>query len=164
MTFLAQYPSLFPTHLQLGFWHYIFLGPSILAFVIFDYTIAFANDTHIIGPPPMYLLHMNISLTYPCFLIGYLRRIVPEFYHVLPQGEHLAYSLTNLSNLLLSSLIFSTTLRMCFKLSHPSIPGLPQCVCTYPIDLMGIHLLCYAHSNEHKRTHDLVRDTFVAIA
>jgi hypothetical protein len=27
---------------------------------------------------------------------------------------------------------------------------------------MGIHLLRYAHGNEHMRTHDEVHDTFVA--
>jgi hypothetical protein len=29
---------------------------------------------------------------------------------------------------------------------------------------MGIHLLRYAHGNEHIRTHDVIHDTFVAIA
>jgi hypothetical protein len=29
---------------------------------------------------------------------------------------------------------------------------------------MGVHLLCCAHGNEHIRTHDVIRDTFVAIA
>jgi hypothetical protein len=38
------------------------------------------------------------------------------------------------------------------------------CMCTYPIDLMGIHLLPCAHNDEHIRTHDVVRNTFVAIA
>ncbi len=32
------------------------------------------------------------------------------------------------------------------------------------IDPMGIHLLHYAHGNEHTRTHDEVHNTFVAIA
>jgi hypothetical protein len=29
---------------------------------------------------------------------------------------------------------------------------------------MGIHLLHCTHDNEHTKTHDVVRDTFVAIA
>jgi hypothetical protein len=39
-----------------------------------------------------------------------------------------------------------------------------QCVCTYPINSMGIHFLHYTHGNEHTRAHVVVRDTFVAIA
>jgi len=42
--------------------------------------------------------------------------------------------------------------------------------CTYPLmcvhtshDLMGIHLLRCVHNNEHIKTHDGIRDTFVAI-
>jgi hypothetical protein len=48
-------------------------------------------------------------------------------------------------------------------LPHPSIASIPQCVCTHPIDLMGIHLLHCAHDNEHTGTHDAIRDTFVTI-
>jgi hypothetical protein len=47
---------------------------------------------------------------------------------------------------------------------HPLIASIPQCVCTHPIDLMGIHLLRCAHGNERTRTHDVIHDTFVAIA
>jgi len=36
----------------------------------------------------------------------------------------------------LSSLIFSITLRMRFKLSHPSIAHISWCVCTHPIDVV----------------------------
>jgi hypothetical protein len=64
----------------------------------------------------------------------------------------------------LFSLIFFITLRMQLGLRHPSIAGIPQCVCTHPIDPMGIHLLCCAHGNECTGTHDVICDTFVAIA
>jgi hypothetical protein len=33
---------------------------------------------------------------------------------------------------------------------------LPQCVCTHPINPMGIYLLCCTHNNKHIRTHDVV--------
>jgi hypothetical protein len=49
------------------------------------------------------------------------------------------------------------------KLSHPSIVGLPWCVCTHPIDPIGIYFLCCTHGNERKWTHDLVCDIFAAI-
>jgi hypothetical protein len=36
-------------------------------------------------------------------------------------------------------------------------------MCTHPIDLMNIHLLCCVHGNKHPWTHDAICDTFVAI-
>ncbi len=63
----------------------------------------------------------------------------------------------------LSSPIFSTTLWMWLGLAHPSITSLPQCVCTHPIDPMGIHFLCCAHGNECMGTHDAIHNTFVII-
>jgi hypothetical protein len=48
-------------------------------------------------------------------------------------------------------------------LPHPSIASIFWCVCTHPINLMGIHFLCCAHNNECIRTHDGVCDTFVDI-
>jgi len=64
----------------------------------------------------------------------------------------------------LSSPIFSTTFWMWFELPHPSIASLPQCVCTHPINPMGIHFLCYTHGNKGIRTHDVVRNIFSIIA
>jgi len=64
----------------------------------------------------------------------------------------------------LFSLIFSKTLRTWLGLPHPSIANILQCVCTHPIDLMGIHFLCYVHGKECIGTHDVIRDTFVTIA
>ncbi len=37
-------------------------------------------------------------------------------------------------------------------------------MCTHPINAIGVHLLCCAHDNEHTGTHDVIRDTFAAIA
>jgi hypothetical protein len=36
-------------------------------------------------------------------------------------------------------------------------------MCTYPINLMGIHFLRCAHGNEHIGTHDVIHNTFVTI-
>jgi hypothetical protein len=46
---------------------------------------------------------------------------------------------------------------------HPLIVGFFWCVCTPPINPMGIHLLRCVHGNECTWTHDAIRDTFVAI-
>jgi hypothetical protein len=59
--------------------------------------------------------------------------------------------------------MFSTTLWMWLGLPHLSIASLPQCVCTYPINLMGIHLFCCAHGNKRSSTHDAIHETFAAI-
>jgi hypothetical protein len=63
----------------------------------------------------------------------------------------------------LFSLICCTSLHTRLGLPHPLITSIPQCVCTHPIDLMGIHLLHCAHSNEHTGTHDVIHNTFSAI-
>jgi hypothetical protein len=63
----------------------------------------------------------------------------------------------------LYSPIFPTTLCMQFGLPHLSIAGIPWCVCTHPIDHMGIHFLHCTHGNECTWTHDVVCDTFVTI-
>jgi hypothetical protein len=63
----------------------------------------------------------------------------------------------------LTSLVFSTTFQARLGLPHPSLASIPQCMCTYPIDSMGIHLLRYVHGNKHIGTHDVVRDTFATI-
>jgi len=49
-------------------------------------------------------------------------------------------------------------------LPHPSIVGIPQCVRTHPIDVIGVHFLCCTHDNELIGTHDEVCDTFVTFA
>jgi hypothetical protein len=59
--------------------------------------------------------------------------------------------------------ILSTTFCMRFGLPHPLITCILRCVCTHPIDPMGIHLLCYVHDNECIGTHDAIHDTFAAI-
>ncbi len=57
----------------------------------------------------------------------------------------------------LSSPIFFTTLHTRLGLPHPSIAGILQCVCTHPIDPMGIHLLHYVHNKKRTKTHDAIR-------
>jgi hypothetical protein len=37
-------------------------------------------------------------------------------------------------------------------------------MCTHPMNVIGVHLLCHAHGNEHMGTHDVVCDTFDVIA
>jgi len=59
---------------------------------------------------------------------------------------------------------FSTMLRTWFGLPHLSIVGIPQCVCTHPIDATGVHLLSSTHGNEHTCIHDVVHNIFAAFA
>ncbi len=59
---------------------------------------------------------------------------------------------------------FSTTLHMRLGLPHPSITSIHGCVCTHPINRMGIHFLHCAHGNECIKTHDVICDTFATIA
>jgi hypothetical protein len=63
----------------------------------------------------------------------------------------------------LVSLVFSITLQIWLGLPHLSIVSIPQCVCTHPINLMGIYLLHYVHGNKHTWTHDAIHDTFATI-
>jgi hypothetical protein len=63
----------------------------------------------------------------------------------------------------LSSLFFCTTFCTWFGLPHLSIAGISQCVCTHPINLMNIHLLCCAHGDECTGTHDAICNTFATI-
>jgi hypothetical protein len=81
-----------------------------------------------------------------------------------PQGGRLVYNLTKLPTFWLSSLSFSTTFWTWFGLPCLSIANIPQCVCTHPIDVTCVHLLCYAHGNERMSTHDVVCDNFITIA
>jgi hypothetical protein len=52
---------------------------------------------------------------------------------------------------------------MQIKLPHPSIVGIPQCVCTHPINPTSIHFLRCVHGNECIGTHDVICDTFATI-
>jgi hypothetical protein len=58
----------------------------------------------------------------------------------------------------LFSPIFSMAFCTWLGLPHLSIVRIPWCVCTHPIDPMGVHFLCYFHSNEHIGTHHLCQD------
>jgi len=61
----------------------------------------------------------------------------------------------------LFSLVFCIAFCMQLVLLHPLIANIFQCVCTHPIDLMGIHLLSCVHGNKRIGTHDVIYDTFV---
>jgi hypothetical protein len=76
----------------------------------------------------------------------------------------LIYNSNNLFNLSIILPNFLTTFCVLFGLPHPSIVRIFQCVCTHPIDPMNIHLIWNVHGNEHIGTHDIICDTFVAIA
>jgi hypothetical protein len=80
------------------------------------------------------------------------------------RGGCLVYIWLIFQAFLFFSPFFSTTLHRWFGLSHPSIVGIRQCVCTHPIKPMSIHFLHRVHDNKHIRTHDIIHDTFVAIA
>jgi hypothetical protein len=80
-----------------------------------------------------------------------------------PKGKCLAYSSTNLPKLSTNFLDLFLALWIWIGLPHLSSTCILQCVCTHPINPMGIHLLCCAHGNECTWTHDVIRDTFVAI-
>jgi hypothetical protein len=56
----------------------------------------------------------------------------------------------------LTSLVFSTMLRIQLGLRYPSIANILWCVCTHPINLMGIQFLHCAHGNEHTWTHGVI--------
>jgi hypothetical protein len=55
------------------------------------------------------------------------------------------------------------TFRTRLGLPHPLIVGIFWCVCTHPINVTSVHLLCCASGNECMGTHDAIQDTFAAI-
>jgi hypothetical protein len=93
-----------------------------------------------------------------------LRPIMFEFYHVLTLGQTLGLIWLVFLTFWLFSPIFSTMFWMQLGLLHLLITSVPWCVCTHPINPMGIHLLRCTRGNKHTRTHDIVRDTFATIA
>jgi hypothetical protein len=78
-------------------------------------------------------------------------------------GANLVYRSTNFPSLLLYSPILFIALCTWLGPPHPLIVGIHQCMCIHLIDFMGIHLLRYAHGNEHIKTHDVIHDTFATI-
>lgn len=51
---------------------------------------------------------------------------------------------------------FSTTLHTWLSFLHSLTIGLSQCICDYPLDLMGIHLFfCCAYGGERMISHDV---------
>jgi hypothetical protein len=63
----------------------------------------------------------------------------------------------------LFSPIFCSALHMQLGLPHPSIVSILRCVCTHPIDPIGIHFLRCAHGNKCIGTHDAIHDTFAPL-
>lgn len=59
--------------------------------------------------------------------------------------------------------VFSTASRIRLDLSHPLVFGVSHCICTQPLDLMGIHFLCCTHGEERMVSFDVVWDVFTAI-
>ncbi len=45
-------------------------------------------------------------------------------------------------------------------LSHPLVLGVSHCIYSQPLDLMGIHLLCYTHGEEESILHDIFTRCF----
>jgi hypothetical protein len=111
--------------------------------------------------------HLKVST--PSYLFQHALQQTSEAYYALilscfgPRASTWLTARLIFPTFQLSSPVFCTTLHMRLGLPHPSITNIYQCVCTHPIDPMGIHLLCCAHGNERIRTHNAICDTFVAI-
>jgi len=89
--------------------------------------------------------------------------LCPNFIMFWPKGRRLVYNLICIPNLSIIFSIFLHNTSYATLITHPLMIGIPWCVCTHPIDPMGIHLLHYVHGNECTWTHDAIRDTFAAI-
>jgi hypothetical protein len=64
----------------------------------------------------------------------------------------------------ISSPSFSMMLQTRLGLPHLLIASILWCVCTHPINVTSVHLLCHASGNECMGTHDAIQNTFLAIA
>jgi len=60
--------------------------------------------------------------------------------------------------------IFFITLHSKLSLSHPLVFGVSHCICSQPLDPMGIHFFRYAHGGERTISHNVMQDVFLAIA
>jgi hypothetical protein len=81
-----------------------------------------------------------------------------------PWGGCSAYSLINLPNLSIIFPNFPHSVSNTAQTTTSFNCKPPWCVCTHPINFMGIHVLCCTHGNECMGTHDVVHDTFAVIA
>ena len=61
------------------------------------------------------------------------------------------------------SFIFSTTLRICLGLPHPTLLGHSSCACGAALDPQDIHVLHCATGPERTATHDAIRDVVASI-
>jgi hypothetical protein len=57
----------------------------------------------------------------------------------------------------------SSALHTRLDLSHPLVFGVSHCICSEPLDPIGIHLLCCTHCGERMASHDVVWDVFTTI-
>jgi hypothetical protein len=102
---------------------------------------------------PFWSVHTIIPFP-TCSPTRYLRPIVPKFYHVLAQGWGVWFTTRSIFPAFpLFSTVFFTSLYTWLGLPHPSIVGILRCVCTHPIDPMGIHFLFCAHGIECNLRH-----------
>jgi hypothetical protein len=108
----------------------------------------------------------NVYTTIPflaCFLIDIWGPSCLNFIMFWHKGRSLAYSSTSLSSLSIIFCNFFIVFWMRFGLSHPLITCNFQCVCTHPIDPMGIHFLHCVRDNKCTGTHVVICDTFATI-
>jgi hypothetical protein len=63
----------------------------------------------------------------------------------------------------LSFLVYLIMFWTRLGVSHFLIANIFWCACIHPIDPMGIHFLYCVHSNKCTQTHDVIRNTLVAI-
>jgi hypothetical protein len=59
--------------------------------------------------------------------------------------------------------VFFTLLHIRLGLSHPLVLGVSHCICSQPLDLIGIHILCCIHGEKRMALHDVVHGAFVTI-
>jgi hypothetical protein len=100
-------------------------------------------------------LHFCTIIPFPTWsLTKNLNPSCSNFIMLWPKGKCLAYNLMNIPNLLISFPSLFHNISNTTWTTHPSITYIPWCMCTHPINLMGIHLFYCAHGNKHTWTHD----------
>jgi hypothetical protein len=56
--------------------------------------------------------------------------------------------------------VFSITLHIKLGLFHPLVLGVSHCICSQPLDPIGIYLLHCAHGGKRMTSYDVVRNVF----
>jgi len=99
------------------------------------------------------------------FFSMFFNRIFEAHHARIFSSFGLAYNLSNIPSFLINfpsffhSTSYTTWITPSFNYRYLSI-----CVCTHPIDLMGIHLLRCVHGNKCTWTYDVIHNTFTTIA